>query len=127
MLTQAEGNTSDAYLAYVATWADTYRYTSEGSFSAPYHFIDAQDKPPGTCGVDYDRDCGDEGCVISAIANYVSALRSIDFPCQQRYLEDTACDHADGAVCRPSASKTGVSPPNTPRRRSNSSSTSSAT
>ena len=65
------GITNDSYLASVAPWADTYRYTSEGSWSAPLHFIDAEDKPPSSCSVDFDRDCGDEGCSISAIANYV--------------------------------------------------------
>ena len=56
-------DTSSSYLANVATWvkfhlkfiilssaltmcqADTYKYTSAGLFSKPYHFIDAQDKP----------------------------------------------------------------------------------
>lgn len=65
-------DTSDTYLANVATWADDYRYTSEGSYSAPYHFIDAEDNPPSSCNVDYNRDCGSTGCSISALANYVS-------------------------------------------------------
>ncbi|KAI1302983.1 nuclease S1 precursor [Xylaria venustula] len=68
------GDTSADYLASVASWADSYRYTTAGSFSAPYHYIDAQDNPPSTCGVDYDRDCGDEGCVVSAIQNYTTIL-----------------------------------------------------
>jgi len=54
----------------VATWADSYRYTSAGHWSAPMHFIDSQDSPPHSCGVDFERDCGDS-CVVSAIANYV--------------------------------------------------------
>lgn len=66
------GDTSDTYLANVATWADSYRYTKEGSYSAPYHFIDAEDNPPSSCNVDYNRDCGRSGCSISALANYVS-------------------------------------------------------
>ena len=65
------GDTSDNYLANVATWADTYKYTSAGSFSEPFHFIDAMDSPPKTCNVDYSRDCGDDNCVVSAIVNYV--------------------------------------------------------
>jgi len=65
------GDTSTSYLANVATWADTYRYTAEGGFSAPYHFIDAEDNPPTSCNVDYNRDCGADGCVVSAIQNYV--------------------------------------------------------
>ena len=69
------GDTSDTYLANVATWADSYRYTSAGSYYAPYHFIDAEDNPPTSCNVDYTRDCGSRGCVVSAIANYVSNAR----------------------------------------------------
>lgn len=52
--------------------ADTYRYTTAGTYSAPFHFIDALDSPPSSCGVEYDRDCGSSGCVVSAINNYVS-------------------------------------------------------
>jgi S1/P1 Nuclease len=65
------GSTSSTYLADVATWADSYRYTSAGSFSAPYHYIDAEDNPPSSCNVEYSRDCGSKGCSISAMANYV--------------------------------------------------------
>lgn len=59
------------YLADVATWADTARYQKGYTFSAPFHFIDAEDSPPTACNVDYDRDCGASGCVVSAIQNYV--------------------------------------------------------
>ncbi len=57
--------------------ADTYRYTAAGEFSAPYHYIDAEDNPPTTCGVVYSRDCGKTGCVVAAINNYVSLKTSI--------------------------------------------------
>ena len=30
----------------VATWADSYRYGAAGTFTAPYHYIDANDNPP---------------------------------------------------------------------------------
>ncbi|KNG88531.1 nuclease S1 [Aspergillus nomiae NRRL 13137] len=68
------GDDSTSYLANVATWADSYKYTAAGAFSKPYHFIDAQDNPPKSCGVDYDRDCGSAGCSISAIQNYTNIL-----------------------------------------------------
>lgn len=67
-------DTSDAYLANVATWADSYRYTTEGAFSSPLHYIDALDSPPESCNVDYERDCPEEGCIVSAIANYTSRV-----------------------------------------------------
>ncbi|PMD16565.1 S1/P1 nuclease [Hyaloscypha hepaticicola] len=70
------GDTTTDYLAAVATYADTYRYTSAGLYSRPYHFIDAQDNPPSSCGVDYSRDCGKGGCVVSAIKNYTSRVQS---------------------------------------------------
>lgn len=59
----------------VASWADTYRYTTAGRFSAPYHFIDAEDAPPSACSVDLARDCGSGGCVVSAIANYTQRVQ----------------------------------------------------
>ncbi|KAF2446348.1 hypothetical protein P171DRAFT_453766 [Karstenula rhodostoma CBS 690.94] len=67
-------DSSDAYLAHVATWADSYRYTAEGAFSSPLHYIDALDDPPASCNVDYERDCPEEGCIVSAIANYTSRV-----------------------------------------------------
>ena len=69
---QLLSDTSSAYMANVATWADTYRETSEGRFSAPLHFLDALDSPPKTCNVNYARDCPEAGCIVSAIANYSS-------------------------------------------------------
>lgn len=68
------GDTSADYLASVAAWADSYRYTTAGKFSAPFHYIDANDNPPSSCGVDLDRDCGDEGCIVRALQNYTTIL-----------------------------------------------------
>ncbi|ROW09286.1 hypothetical protein VPNG_05793 [Cytospora leucostoma] len=67
-------DTSDSYLANIASWADTYRATTAGSWSSSFHYIDAEDNPPSDCNVDYDRDCGDTGCSISAIANYTQRV-----------------------------------------------------
>ncbi|KAL8789910.1 MAG: hypothetical protein Q9195_006620 [Heterodermia aff. obscurata] len=58
----------------IASYADDYRYTTAGKFSAPYHFIDAEDNPPSACSVDLGRDCGAGGCVVSAIANYTQRV-----------------------------------------------------
>ncbi|OAA48053.1 Phospholipase C/P1 nuclease, core [Beauveria brongniartii RCEF 3172] len=68
------GDSSDSYLANVASWADQYRSTTAGKWSAPLHFIDAEDNPPTSCNVDYQRDCGTKGCSISAIANYTQRV-----------------------------------------------------
>lgn len=68
------GISNSSYMASVATWADSYRYTTAGAFSAPFHYIDANDSPPSSCSVEYDRDCGDSGCSVSAITNYTNIL-----------------------------------------------------
>jgi uncharacterized membrane protein YeaQ/YmgE (transglycosylase-associated protein family) len=68
-------DSTSSYLANVASWADSYRATTAGRFSAPYHFIDALDNPPSSCSVSYSRDCGTKGCVVSAISNYVRTSR----------------------------------------------------
>ncbi|KAI0476185.1 putative nuclease S1 precursor [Xylariaceae sp. FL0804] len=67
-------NDTEHYLAGVATWADTIRYTKWGRFSRNFHFIDAHDAPPAACGVDLARDCKADGCVVSATANYTAQL-----------------------------------------------------
>ncbi|RYP45132.1 hypothetical protein DL768_008490 [Monosporascus sp. mg162] len=67
-------NDTEHYLAGVATWADTIRYTKWGRFTKNFHFIDAKDDPPSYCGVDFDRDCKEDGCVVSSIQNYTSQL-----------------------------------------------------
>jgi S1/P1 Nuclease len=73
--TQKLLNDSSAdWLANVATWADSYRYTSAGRWSEPLHFIDAQDSPPQNCSVDFNRDCGSDGCSISAMVNYTKRV-----------------------------------------------------
>ena len=64
-------------IASRTSYADEYRSTTVGKFSAPYHFIDALDDPPTSCSVDTARDCGAGGCVVSAIANYVSSPPSL--------------------------------------------------
>lgn len=74
---------SSSYLANVATWADSYRYTDAGEFSAPFHYIDAEDDPPTSCNVDFERDCGDEGCIVSAIANYTQRVQAANLSDEQ--------------------------------------------
>ncbi|KAH9884903.1 putative nuclease S1 precursor [Xylariomycetidae sp. FL2044] len=67
-------NDTEHYLAGVATWADTIRYTKWGRFSRNFHFIDAKDAPPAQCGVVLERDCKEEGCVVSALRNYTAQV-----------------------------------------------------
>lgn len=66
-------DTTPTYMGNIATWADSYRYQPGGEFSYGYHFIDSEDAPPpDSCKIDYPGDCPPEGCIVSAIANYVS-------------------------------------------------------
>ncbi|KAI0125170.1 phospholipase C/P1 nuclease domain-containing protein [Xylariales sp. AK1849] len=67
-------NDTEHYLAGVATWADSIRYTKWGRFTKNFHFIDVKDTPPTYCGVDFERDCKEDGCVVSSIQNYTSQL-----------------------------------------------------
>ncbi|KAF2858186.1 S1/P1 nuclease [Piedraia hortae CBS 480.64] len=67
-------DTSTSYLANVATWADSFRNTKAGAYSAPLHYIDAEDNPPDTCNVNFSRDCGSDACVVGAIANYTQRV-----------------------------------------------------
>ena len=77
-------NDESNYLAGVATWADSIRYTQWGRFTKNFHFIDAHDNPPESCNVDYERDCKESGCVISALANYTRQSLDAALPTWRR-------------------------------------------
>ncbi|KAL6858057.1 hypothetical protein ACO1O0_005504 [Amphichorda felina] len=77
-------NDESDYLAGVATWADSIRYTQWGRFTKNFHFIDAHDNPPESCNVDYERDCKESGCVISALANYTKQSLDAALPTWRR-------------------------------------------
>ncbi|KAF2090173.1 hypothetical protein K490DRAFT_63044 [Saccharata proteae CBS 121410] len=94
-------DTTTSYLANVATWADSYRYTSEGSFSAEYHFVDANDDPPSSCSVEFERDCPDSGCIISAIANYTSRVGETSLSTTQRQMALKWIIHFLGDIHQP--------------------------
>ena len=64
---------STTYLGNIALWADSYRNELGGKFSAALHFVNGHDAPPPeSCEIIYPTDCPPEGCIISAIGNYVS-------------------------------------------------------
>ncbi|KAH7355061.1 S1/P1 nuclease-like protein [Rhexocercosporidium sp. MPI-PUGE-AT-0058] len=94
-------NTSDAYLAGIATWADSFRYTAAGRFSGPFHFIDAEDSPPSSCGVKYARDCGEQGCVVGAIQNYTRQLLNPDLNGGLRNMAAKFVVHLLGDIHQP--------------------------
>ncbi|ATY61232.1 nuclease PA3 [Cordyceps militaris CM01] len=72
------------YLASVASWADSIRYTKWGKFTSTFHFIDAHDDPPRSCNVDLDRDCKATGCVVSSLSNYTAQLHDHTLPAWRR-------------------------------------------
>ncbi|KAJ3275626.1 hypothetical protein HDV01_007629 [Terramyces sp. JEL0728] len=61
-------------MSAVATWADSYKYTSAGAFSKPLHFVDIQDNPPTSCGYNEERDCSNANCINTAIQTYTEQL-----------------------------------------------------
>ncbi|KJZ79377.1 hypothetical protein HIM_01528 [Hirsutella minnesotensis 3608] len=77
-------NKDEDYLASVASWADSIRYTKWGHFTRTFHFIDAHDDPPYSCNVDYKRDCKKTGCVINALANYTDQSLDDSLPSWRR-------------------------------------------
>jgi hypothetical protein len=80
-------NDTQDYLAGVATWADSFRYSKWGRWTAGFHFIDAKDSPPTYCGIDYERDCKKEaGCVVSALHNYTLRLLDTDLSPGERAM-----------------------------------------
>ncbi|KAH9062401.1 nuclease Le1 [Lactarius vividus] len=76
------GSTFSSSLGPASTWADTVRSQTAFKFTAPYHFIDAEDNPPSSCSVDFARDCGASGCVVSAVQNYTNRVLTQTDPTQ---------------------------------------------
>lgn len=94
-------NDDPDYLAKVATWADSIRYTKWGRFTKNFHFIDAHDNPPVSCEVDYERDCKEDGCVISALANYTEQSLDHDLPAWRRMQAAKFVIHFIGDLHQP--------------------------
>ncbi|KAL8828753.1 MAG: hypothetical protein Q9191_002406 [Dirinaria sp. TL-2023a] len=91
----------DVSMASVASWADEYRSTKAGKFSAPYHFIDAEDNPPTSCSVETTRDCGTGGCVVSAITNYTQRVNDGRYSAEHRKEALEFLIHFLGDVTQP--------------------------
>ncbi|MCJ1463914.1 hypothetical protein MMC07_002523 [Pseudocyphellaria aurata] len=74
-------DTSDA-----ALWPDEIRRTRGWTYTAAWHFIDAEDDPPRTCKVVYNRDCLPKtGCIVSAITNMTSRILDPDLDQNSHY------------------------------------------
>ncbi|KAK0245383.1 nuclease Le1 [Armillaria nabsnona] len=91
--TLASGET----LSSAATWADTVRSESAFSWSAPFHFVDAEDNPPTSCSVSESRDCSSGTC----IPNYTSRVVDNSLSHEQIYEALKFLDHFLGDVGQP--------------------------
>ncbi|KAK2600645.1 hypothetical protein N8I77_010166 [Diaporthe amygdali] len=98
--TLLRNDTAD-YLANVATWADSIRYTKWGHYTGVFHFIDAKDQPPYNCSVELDRDCKDEGCVVTAIQNYTTQILDPSIPVWLRAQAAKFVVHFVGDIHQP--------------------------
>ncbi|KAF7947829.1 hypothetical protein EAE96_008907 [Botrytis aclada] len=94
-------NTTGSYLAGVATWADSFRYTKAGRHTGVWHFIDAQDDVPRSCGVKFARDCGEEGCVVGAISNFTNQLLDPNVVRYHKYIAAKFIVHFVGDIHQP--------------------------
>ncbi|KAF3903420.1 hypothetical protein ABW21_db0207230 [Orbilia brochopaga] len=78
----------DQSIMDAAVWADRYAHVPFGRYSKGWHYIDARDEPPAWCGIQYDRDCGDDGgqggCIVSALVNMTARLQDEALPWPQR-------------------------------------------
>ncbi|KAF8528471.1 nuclease Le1 [Hysterangium stoloniferum] len=85
-----------------APWADTVRSTKAFSWSAPFHFVDAEDSPTtGSCSVVQTRDCAAGTCILSAIANYTQRVVSTTLPTEQILEALLFLDHFIGDIGQP--------------------------
>lgn len=57
-------------IARIATWADDYRYTSEGKATANWHFLDVPLGQPVGDGLGYCQ----QGCITQAITSQQAVL-----------------------------------------------------
>ncbi|KAH8112341.1 nuclease Le1 [Phellopilus nigrolimitatus] len=92
----------DNSLGPAGPWADTVRSEKAFKFSAPFHFIDAEDQPlNGSCSVNEDRDCGSSGCLLTAIANYTQRVADTSLDSTQRQQALMFIDHFLGDIGQP--------------------------
>ncbi|ORY18925.1 S1/P1 nuclease, partial [Clohesyomyces aquaticus] len=84
MVSELLANDRGYDISDAALWADSVRRRKGYTHTGPWHYIDAEDKPPKQCGVKYNRDCKpEEGCVVSAIANMTTRLLNTTLPSDQ--------------------------------------------
>ncbi|KAI0072489.1 nuclease Le1 [Panus rudis PR-1116 ss-1] len=88
-------------LGPAATWADEVRSQPAFAWSAPLHFVDAEDDPPTSCSVEEKRDCGSNNCVLGAIANYTVRVVESSLGAEQVQEALKFLDHFIGDIGQP--------------------------
>ncbi|TFY57257.1 hypothetical protein EVG20_g8620 [Dentipellis fragilis] len=59
------------------------------------------DSPPDSCSVNQARDCGDEGCILTAIQNYTARVQETSLNAQQRQEALKFVTHFVGDIGQP--------------------------
>ncbi|KAG8933472.1 hypothetical protein FRC02_011760 [Tulasnella sp. 418] len=85
----------------VATWADSYKNTPMGSFSSGLHSMGNPNDPPTHCHLDLSKDCHDQRCIVTAIANYTERLLDPSLDVQQHAQALKFLIHLVGDVSQP--------------------------
>ncbi|KIW32391.1 uncharacterized protein PV07_03941 [Cladophialophora immunda] len=69
-------------ISEAALFPDKVRHMPQFAYTRGWHYIDAQDTPPGQCGINMTRDCAvaGGGCVVSAIANHTARVADPALP-----------------------------------------------
>ncbi|KAL4264419.1 nuclease type I family protein [Pleurotus pulmonarius] len=95
------GDMYNRSLGPAATWADEVRSMPDFAWSADLHFVDAEDNPPSSCNLNETRDCANDFCVLTAIANYTTRVVDTRLDAEQRQEALKFLDHFIGDIGQP--------------------------
>ncbi|KAJ4467347.1 nuclease Le3 [Lentinula lateritia] len=99
--TSLSGPQYHSSLGLAAPWADEVRRQKGYAWSAPLHFVDAEDQPPTECSANQKRDCAGNGCILTAIANYTSRVVDTSLSDSDRQEALKFIDHFIGDIGQP--------------------------
>lgn len=91
----------DGSLGPASTWADSVKKKKGYTWTAPLHYVDAEDDPPRSCSLDFDRDCADGKCILTAIANFTAQVVDTSLSDKQRSEALKFLDHLIGDIGQP--------------------------
>ncbi|RMZ77526.1 hypothetical protein DV737_g4314, partial [Chaetothyriales sp. CBS 132003] len=78
-------------ISEAALFADKVAHMPSFAYSRPWHYIDAADDPPRSCGINITRDCpsasaslplssSSTGCIVSALSNQTRRVQDTSLP-----------------------------------------------